>query len=83
MQAYPADKKWTLVHQDKLTEWQADEGGGGQTGAQREGSPEWFVKKVFDRTITTKQLQSLSVSLRTQPIKYIDPNSKLKLHGQF
>lgn len=76
MQAYPADKKWTLVHQDKLTEWQADEGGrGGQTGAQREGSPEWFVKKVFDRSITTKQLQSLSVSLRTQPIKYINPNS--------
>ncbi|KAF8427296.1 hypothetical protein EV426DRAFT_529656 [Tirmania nivea] len=72
MQAYPADKKWTLVHQDKLTEWQADEGGrGGQTGAQREGSPEWFVKKVFDRTITTKQLQSLSVSLRTQPINWV------------
>lgn len=76
MQAYPADKKWTLVHQDKLTEWQTEQkkraqGSTGQSGAQLEGSPEWFVKKVLDGTITTKQLQSLSVSLRTQPIRYI------------
>lgn len=76
MQAYPADKKWTLVHQDKLTEWQSEQKqraqrNTGQTGAQLEGSPEWFVKKVLDGSITTKQLQSLSVSLRTQPIRYI------------
>lgn len=77
MQAYPADKKWTLVHQDKLTEWQSEQkqkaqGNTGQTGAQVEGSPEWFVKKVLEGSITTKQLQSLSVSLRTQPIRYIE-----------
>lgn len=80
MQAYPADKKWTLVHQDKLTEWQSEQkkrahGNTGQTGAQLEGSPEWFVKKVLEGTITTTQLQSLSVSLRTQPIRYITPRA--------
>ncbi|KAI5804008.1 hypothetical protein DFH27DRAFT_480985 [Peziza echinospora] len=76
MQAYPADKKWTLVHQDKLTDWQTEQkkraqGSTGQTGAQLEGSPEWFVKRVMEGSITTKQLQSLSVSLRTQPISWV------------
>jgi len=84
MLAYPATKKWTLVHQDKLTEWQGEQkrrlharqtvasadGHSGLFGrADEEGSPEWFVRKVMDDTITPKQLQSLSVSLRTQPIR--------------
>jgi cytokinesis protein len=85
MLAYPAAKKWTLVYQDKLTEWQGEQrrrqharqtGYGNADGvgllgrAEEEGSPEWFVKKVLDDSITPKQLQSLSVSLRTQPIRY-------------
>ena len=84
MLAYAPAKKWTLVHQDKLTEWQGDQkrkqharqtygtqdGSLGNAGrADEEGSPEWYVKKLMDDTITTKQLQSLSVSLRTQPIR--------------
>ena len=84
MMAYPAAKKWTLVHQDKLTEWQGEQkrraharqtiqGSDGSFGilgrADEEGSPEWFVRKVMDDSITAKQLQSLSVSLRTQPIR--------------
>ncbi|EMC96547.1 hypothetical protein BAUCODRAFT_69374 [Baudoinia panamericana UAMH 10762] len=90
MEAYPISKKWTLVHQDRLSEWQGEqkrrqnarntitsltEGMGGYAGivdrAGEEGSPEWFVKKVLDNTITAKQLQSLSVSLRTQPIVWV------------
>ena len=84
MMAYPAAKKWTLVHQDKLTEWQgeqkrkqharltlhgADGAMGGLGRAEEEGSPEWFVRRILDDTINSKQLQSLSVSLRTQPIR--------------
>lgn len=85
MLAYPASKKWTLVHQDRLTELQGEQKrrqnarltyGGAQDGpvgllgrADEEGSPEWYVKKVMDDTIDSKQLQSLSVSLRTQPIR--------------
>jgi cytokinesis protein len=67
MLAYPATKKWTLVHQDKLTEWQGEQkrrlharqtvvsadGHSGLFGrADEEGSPEWFVRKVMDDTIT-------------------------------
>ncbi|KAL9112673.1 MAG: hypothetical protein Q9227_002976 [Pyrenula ochraceoflavens] len=86
MLAYPPNKKWTLVHQDRLTEWQgeqkrrqnartvygAPDGHLSSTGrADEEGSPEWYVKKVMEDSITPKQLQSLSVSLRTQPISWV------------
>ena len=88
MMAYPAAKKWTLVHQDRLTEWQGEQkrrttarqtGQAGQysaamdmlANAEEEGTPEWFVKKVMDNSITAKQLQSLAVSLRTQPIGWV------------
>jgi cytokinesis protein len=84
MMAYPPTKKWTLVHQDRLTEWQGEQKRRtvktpGQYGsamdmlanAEEEGTPEWFVKKVMDNSITAKQLQSLAVSLRTQPIGWV------------
>ena len=86
MEAYPISKKRTLVHQDFLSEWQGEQkkrmGNRGtmQSGfsrysvlgkAEDEGSPEWFVKKVLDNTISPKELQSLAVSLRTQPIAFV------------
>ncbi|KAI9695574.1 MAG: hypothetical protein M1836_006414 [Candelina mexicana] len=86
MLAYPIAKKWTLVHQDKLTEWQGESkrrqnarqtmvGSDGHMsfygGPDEEGSPGWFVRKVMDDSITPKQLQSLSVNLRTQPISWV------------
>jgi cytokinesis protein len=86
MMAYSPAKKWTLVHQDRLTEWQGEQrrkansrqtlqGANGHMIAlgsvEQEGTPEWYVKKVLDDTIDSKQLQSLAVSLRTQPIRYV------------
>ncbi|KAI9711916.1 MAG: hypothetical protein M1812_007070 [Candelaria pacifica] len=86
MLAYPIAKKWTLVHQDKLTEWQGESkrrqnarqtmvGSDGHMsfygGPDEEGSPGWFVRKIMDDSITPKQLQSLSVNLRTQPISWV------------
>ncbi|KAJ9622372.1 hypothetical protein H2203_006591 [Taxawa tesnikishii (nom. ined.)] len=85
MEAYPISKKWTLVHQDRLAEWQGEQkrrmharqtiGSGDGLGilgrADEEGSPEWYVRRVLDNSITAKQLQSLSVSLRTQPIGWV------------
>ncbi|KIW26672.1 uncharacterized protein PV07_06487 [Cladophialophora immunda] len=81
MMAYAPAKKWTLVHQDKLTEWQGEQKRrqqARQTGAvdgpiskDVEGTPEWYVKRILDNSITSKQLQSLSVSLRTQPISWV------------
>jgi cytokinesis protein len=85
MMAYPTAKKWTLVHQDRLTELQGEQKRRNtfrQTGqfgtamemlanAEEEGTPEWYVKKVMDNTILPKQLASLAVSLRTQPIGWV------------
>ncbi|GAB7352784.1 hypothetical protein MBLNU459_g3406t1 [Dothideomycetes sp. NU459] len=85
MEAYPISKKWTLVHQDRLAEWQGEQkrrmharttiGSDASLGilgrADEEGSPEWYVRKVMDNSITTKQLASLAVSLRTQPIGWV------------
>ncbi|KZF21410.1 hypothetical protein L228DRAFT_269789 [Xylona heveae TC161] len=95
MLAYPADKKWTLVYQDRLTEWQGEKrrrqnarqtltGPDGQNGplarADEEGSPEWYVRKVMNDTITSQELASLSVSLRTQPIGWV--KSFVEAQGQ-
>ena len=86
MLAYPAHKKWQLVHQDKVMEWQGEQKRRTQarqtvlsndgsvatvTRADEEGSPEWYVKRVMNDSITPKQLGSLSVSLRTQPISWV------------
>ncbi|KAF2280547.1 uncharacterized protein EI97DRAFT_125457 [Westerdykella ornata] len=84
MEAYKIDKKWTLVYQDKLAEYKNEEKKR-QTQrstyisgnpdilmrAEEEGSPEWYVKKVMDNSITIKQMQSLEISLRTQPIAWV------------
>ncbi|KAJ8610216.1 hypothetical protein MRB53_038717 [Persea americana] len=94
MEAYPVSKKWTLVYQDKLTEWQGEQkrrttarntiGIDGQLGvvtrSEEEGSPEWYVRKVMDNSISPKQLGSLSVSLRTQPIGWV--RSFVEAQGQ-
>lgn len=84
MLAYPASKKRTLVHQDHLAYLQGEQKrkqharisygypdgpNGLLSRADEEGSPEWYVKKMMDDSITAKQLESLSVSLRTQPIR--------------
>ncbi|KAL5121517.1 hypothetical protein ACEQ8H_000589 [Pleosporales sp. CAS-2024a] len=85
MEAYKIDKKWTLVYQDKLAEFQHDEkkrqtqrysyvGGPKEdilARAEEEGSPEWYVKKVMENSITIKQMSSLEISLRTQPIAWV------------
>lgn len=82
MLAYAPAKKWTLVHQDKLTEWQGEQKrrqqarqtgvvDGAMSRPDLDGSPEWYVRLIVQDSITTKQLQSLSVSLRTQPIHWV------------
>ena len=84
MEAYPVDKKWTLVYQDRLAEYQGEknrrtqarqtayeDAKGMLARADVEGSPEWYVKKFMDNSITLKEIESLSVSLRTQPIGWV------------
>jgi len=75
MMAYAPSKKWVMVHQDKLSDFQTEQKRRAAAQAQGrdldEDSPEWYVKKIMDGSISAKQLGSLSVSLRTQPIRYV------------
>ncbi|KAI1103255.1 hypothetical protein F4804DRAFT_333457 [Jackrogersella minutella] len=83
MQAYPSSKKWTLIYQDRLTEWQGEQkkrqtARSGQYAnfdiaaqSDEEGSPEWYVRKVMDNSLDLKGLGSLEVNLRTQQIGWV------------
>jgi cytokinesis protein len=72
LMAKPISGKWTMIYQDKLTDWQAEQKrkqAALSSGKDLdEDSPQWYVKKIMEGNITAKQLGSLSVSLRTQPI---------------
>ncbi|KAK4105017.1 hypothetical protein N658DRAFT_198122 [Parathielavia hyrcaniae] len=83
MVAYPAAKKWTLISQDRLTEWQGEQKRR-QTAKigqysnvdltqmpDEEGSPEWYVRKVMENSLDSKGFGSLEVNLRTQQIGWV------------
>lgn len=74
------DKLAEYKHEEKKRQTQRNtgvySGGGGANPdilirAEEEGSPEWYVKKVMDNSITNKQMSSLEISLRTQPIAWV------------
>ncbi|KAI5791537.1 hypothetical protein FPQ18DRAFT_260087 [Pyronema domesticum] len=75
LMAKPISGKWTMIYQDKLTDWQAEQKrkqAALSSGKDLdEDSPQWYVKKIMEGNITAKQLGSLSVSLRTQPIGWV------------
>ncbi|KAL2263028.1 hypothetical protein VTK26DRAFT_8553 [Humicola hyalothermophila] len=83
MMAYPSSKKWTLIYQDHLTEWQGEQrrrqtAKAGQYSnvdftqlPDEEGSPEWYVRKLVENTLDTKGFGSLEVNLRTQQIGWV------------
>ncbi|KAG6282042.1 hypothetical protein E4U48_005447 [Claviceps purpurea] len=83
MLAYPPQKKWTLLHQDRLTEWQGEQkrrqhARSNQNAApdittysDEEGTPEWYVRKVMEDRLDTKGMGSLEVNLRTQQIGWV------------
>ncbi|KAK4127687.1 FH2-domain-containing protein [Parathielavia appendiculata] len=83
MVAYPSSKKWTLIYQDRLTEWQGEQKRR-QTAKigqysnvdltqmpDEEGSPEWYVRKVMENSLDSKGFGSLEVNLRTQQIGWV------------
>ncbi|WFD35900.1 hypothetical protein MCUN1_002769 [Malassezia cuniculi] len=87
MLSFSIDKKWTLVYNDLLTEQQASRerdktrrvqpmpSPGSQTSASTmvlmRNSPEWFIKKFMDGTVTAKHIESLAVTLRTCAIGWL------------
>ncbi|KAL5604134.1 hypothetical protein BROUX41_002123 [Berkeleyomyces rouxiae] len=84
MMAYPSAKKWMLLHQDALTEYQAKQRqrltarSGQYTAAldvtacsEEEGAPEWYLRRIMEDKLDNKLLGSLEVNLRTQQIGWV------------
>lgn len=83
MIAYPPHKKWTLLHQDRLTEWQGEQkrrqtartnqyaAPDVTTYSDEEGTPEWYVRRVMEDKLDSKGMGSLEVNLRTQQIGWV------------
>ncbi|KAL2119171.1 hypothetical protein VTJ04DRAFT_6131 [Mycothermus thermophilus] len=83
MMAYKPDKKWTLIYQDRLAEWQGEQkrrqtARSGQYSnvdltqmPDEEGSPEWYVRKVMENSLDSKGFGALEVNLRTQQIGWV------------
>jgi cytokinesis protein len=71
MLSYPAPKKWTLIQSDALQEYQLERKRATIGPEGDRSAPEWYVRRIVDGSITIKELGSLSVSLRTQPIGWV------------
>lgn len=83
MVAYPPAKKWTLLHQDRLTEWQGEQkrrqtarpnqyaAPDITTYSDEEGTPEYYVRRVMEDRLDAKGMGSLEVNLRTQQIGWV------------
>lgn len=74
------DQKWQIVYNHEQLRWQEDRKRAtqlrrsalqGQTnGVYAKDSPEWYLKKFMDGSITPKQVGELTVSIRGQPLRY-------------
>lgn len=78
------DQKWTMVHNAAQLKWDEErkratqrriggEPNGGGPQAAGEGTPHWYIMKFLDKTITAKQAQGLTVSLRSREIGCVKP----------
>jgi len=74
------DQKWQMVYNAEHLRWSEERRREQQTKKQTEtgqsvpfveGSPEWYMQRFMDRTITPKQASSLEVSLRSNQLRLI------------
>jgi len=72
------DQKWQMVYNAEHLRWSEERRREQQTKRQAEtgqsapfveGSPEWYIQRFMDRTITPKQASSLEVSLRSNQLR--------------
>ena len=84
---FSVDKKWTLVYNDLLTEHNSERErertyrifppnpvtvpAPQSTMVLMRNSPEWFIKKFMDGSVTSKHIESLAVTLRTCAIGWL------------
>lgn len=76
------EQKWLLVYSDAQIRWKEDKMRQAQqrksaaqgNPAQQvyiKDTPEWYLKKFMDQTITAKHVAGLTVSLRTSPVECV------------
>lgn len=74
------DQKWNMVESHERIRWKDEktrdeqsrrQQDAGRPAAIEEGSPQWYVKKFLDKTITAKQASGLWVSLRGKEMRYV------------
>lgn len=74
----PIDQKWHMVYNDEHIRWREEKQREEQSKKQMETgqpaaiipeSPEWYIKKFLDKTITAKQAGTLLVSLRSKELR--------------
>lgn len=72
------EQKWHMVYNDWQIRWKEEKTRAEQTKRQTEygqsnavvrESPEWYIRKFLDKTITAKQAGSLLVSLRSKELR--------------
>lgn len=82
------DQKWHIVYSDEQLRWKEEkqreeqarkQADSGQAAFLVDGTPEWYIKKFMDRTITPKLAGGLQVSLRGKEVRYVAMN-KSRLH---
>jgi cytokinesis protein len=71
------DQKWHMVYSDMQIRWKEEkqweeqsrkQNETGQSVAIMSATPEWYIKRFLDKTITAKQAGSLLVSLRSKAL---------------
>ncbi|KAK7017567.1 putative RhoA GTPase effector DIA/Diaphanous [Favolaschia claudopus] len=75
----PIEQKWHMVYNDYHIRWKEEKAHEEQAKKQSDSgqpapiiheSPEWFIRKFLDKTITPKQAGSLQVSLRSKELSW-------------
>ncbi|RXW21019.1 hypothetical protein EST38_g4845 [Candolleomyces aberdarensis] len=74
------EQKWDLVYNDEQIKWKEQKARDDQARRLQESgqsssnplpeTPEWYIKKFLDKTITAKQASGLSVSLRSKELSW-------------
>lgn len=74
------EQKWHMVYNDEHIRWKEDktredqarkQNETGQPALVVENTPEWYIKKFLDKTVTAKNASSLLVSLRSNEMRYV------------
>lgn len=80
MPGLSVEQKWHMVYNDEHIRWKEEKTRDQQTKRQTqmgestglvENTPEWYIRKFLDKTVTAKQAGSLLVSLRSKEMRRV------------